>query len=543
MNGIKNILILGGGTMQIPAIKIAKKKGWNVIVADGNPDAEGKSLADYFENIDLKDKEKMTEIASNYKMQHGLDGVFTAGTDFSSTVAFVAESLKLPGISYETALNSTDKFRMRKIFTEAQVPSPRFVGLTRSDDPVSVLYKLAFPLVVKPVDNMGARGVRLVNGKDDLKAAAAAALLLSRNGMAIVEEYMEGPEVSVDAVVWRGQISICGIADRHIAFSPYFVELGHTMPTELPSNTIESIISVFRKGITSLGIIDGTAKGDIKITNRGPMIGEIAARLSGGYMSGWTYPYSSGVEVTEAALNIAVGSAPGSLSPYKNLVCAERAFISIPGKIKDISGFETARNMPKIKAAFLRAGKGKNVVFPSNNVEKCGNVISLAATREDAINAAEDAIGNIVIRLEPDNEETEDFILGRNEYSRFKHITAFSLTNRANIIALDQMIDLIASDKKGPVSSIAIEPLPELESEFSVNWHGQTLKSEFAGFLEFSGSRINNETSTGDLTLGRLFWNFFLKGGIQAALYLVDTITLLSQNGKDMIGRLYKWMC
>lgn len=136
---IKTILILGGGIMQIPAIRQAKSKGWRVIVADANPTAPGIEIADRFEKVDLTDRDGMVRTAKRYSEDGGLDGVFTAGTDFSSTVAAVAEACGLPGITYEVALSATDKTRMRKAFKEAGVPCPDFVGLGEKDDPVQAL--------------------------------------------------------------------------------------------------------------------------------------------------------------------------------------------------------------------------------------------------------------------------------------------------------------------------------------------------------------------------------------------------------------------
>ena len=109
------------------------------------------------------------------------------------------------------------------------------------------------------------------------------------------------------------------------------------------------------------------------------MVGEIAARLSGGYMSGWTFPLASGVEVTEAALNIAVGLPPGDLAPRLRKVCAERALISIPGIVERGRGRRRgAEAEAESKRSFLRVAPGDTVVFPSNNVQKCGNVLAVA---------------------------------------------------------------------------------------------------------------------------------------------------------------------
>ena len=411
---MKTILILGAGVMQVPAIRIAKGLGWRTIVVDGNPQAQARDMADQFEQVDLKDREGLLSVGRRLQADSGIDGVFTAGTDFSSSVAWVSERLGLPGIRFDAAMRATDKCLMREAFSRAGVPSPRFACWTGQGDPADLLRGegsgdqdgLGLPLVVKPVDNMGARGVRRVESADALADACRAAITLSRSSRVIVEQFMEGRELSLDAIVYRGSITICGVADRIIRFPPNFVEMGHTMPTDLDRQTVAEVERVFSAGIRALGIDNGAAKGDIKVTPKGVMIGEIAARLSGGYMSGWTFPLAYGVQVTEGALRVAVGMDPGDLSPRWSRVCAERAVISLPGEVASLTGVEEAKRVPGVSDVFLRTAEGQRVVFPTNNVEKCGNVISVGETREEAERSARRGIAAIHLYLKPLVAET-----------------------------------------------------------------------------------------------------------------------------------------
>ena len=294
----------------------------------------------------------MLDAARGLRGRHGLDGVFTAGTDFSTTVAAVAEGLGLPGLPVAVTQGGHRQGADAHACCGSTACPARASSPWRSpDDCAGVDGRMPFPLVVKPVDNMGARGVRRVDSRAELEEAVALALQASRTRRALVEEYLEGPELSIDAITWQGRITLCGVADRHIRFPPYFVEMGHTMPTALEAAQVRRAAEVFRRGVRALGIDGGAAKGDVKVTARGAFIGEIAARLSGGYMSGWTFPFSSGVEVTAAALRIAVGLPPGSMRPARRWTSAERAFISIPGIVAAVEGEEEIR-------AGGRTGKG-----------------------------------------------------------------------------------------------------------------------------------------------------------------------------------------
>ncbi len=523
----KRILILGAGIMQGPAIRFAKERGLEAVVVDGDPKAPCSSWADTFVPIDLKDRQSIADYAQTLLRDGGLGGVLTAGTDFSATVAYVAEKVGLPGIPYQNALDASDKERMRRRFKEASVPSPDFVVLSELPTP-RWNPPFPFPVVVKPVDNMGARGCRRVDHPEELGLAIEDALGFSRSGRAIVEEFMEGPEFSLDAIVYQGQITLCGMADRHIFFPPYFIEMGHTMPTQVGSGDQKRITDVFFQGIRALGITHGAAKGDIKLTPRGPMVGEIAARLSGGYMSGWTYPYASGVEPVRAAISVALGEKPKDLEVLRRWTSAERAFISIPGTVKTIMGLGDVKNLPHIKDLFLRVDPGSRVQFPVNNVSKCGNVISAAPDRSTAVQSAEDAVRSIFIRLEPHDSQTDAFL--RAPLDQIFPPSAFS-PPAALLRALDALGDppveprvLASLQDRGP----ALIPFPLFTEGSYTDYVGRTVQESLAAVRRISGydlPLLDPSESGSRPSLGRQFWIALIRGGYQGALYLLDSLS------------------
>ncbi len=518
---MRRIYILGAGTMQLPAIRIARGFGWEVVCADGNPSAPGREEAHYFEHIDLRDKEGIAESVVDWRNRRGLDGVFTAGTDFSAAVAWAAEKAGLPGIPYTSALKASDKFLMRKAFAEAGVPSPRFTGVENPDRWQDAFEEAGLPAVVKPVDNMGARGIRRVDSLEDARSAMEAAFACSASGRVIVEEYVEGPEFSLDALIYRGNFSLCGIADRHIRFSPYFIEIGHTMPSNFPGSDRKRIIETFRNAAFALGIDNGAAKGDIKLGRSGPVVGEVAARLSGGYMSGWTYPLSSGVQVTAGALRIAVGDHPGDLEPKKQHTSAERAFFSIPGTVERIDGFSDDMG----SAAFLLTAPGRRVEFPRNNVEKCGNIICTAETREDACRMAEDLCRRVVLRLAAGGRETMDFIRRRSHDWVPDAFTLENPENRKWLRELEYLRDSRSLPGKTPV--IPLPPHPEKER--ARDWLGRSLTDTLELIQEKTG--IHAAFVQGNL--GKQFWIALLRGGYQGALWYIDTLDELSRQNKQ----------
>jgi biotin carboxylase len=409
---------------------------------------------------------------------------------------------------------------MRRRFAEAGLPSPPFMiitGVSGLEELTPSAYELGFPAVVKPVDNMGGRGCRRVDNHDELREAAAEALGFSRSGRAIVEEYMEGPEFSVDAVIYRGAITICGLADRHIFFPPYFIEMGHTMPTNLPQTDQDALIEVFIRGIKALGITDGAAKGDIKRTPRGPMIGEIAARLSGGYMSGWTYPYASGVNPVRGALCAALGRPPEGLVPEKHWTSAERAFISIPGRVHSLVGLEAARKIPGIRDVFIRSEPGSRVRFPENNVSKAGNVISAAADRKTAAESAETAARTILIRLEAPDPETSAFLESTAAFPP----PAFTADGELRTV-LEDLPETAVYSRAGTTGII---PFPAFMNSNLTDYLGRTPEESLEAVRKLTGLALPPFAGekTGIL-LGREFWTALLRGGYQGGTYYITDL-------------------
>jgi hypothetical protein len=402
--------------------------------------------------------------------------------------------------------------------------------------------RLSFPLVVKPADSMGARGCRAVQAEGEFAAAVADALRHSRSSRAIVEEYLDGPEFSLDALVVDGEFRLRGIADRHIAFAPYFVELGHTMPTRADPAIVAAVVEVFRAGIAALGLRRGAAKGDIKWCpgRGGAVVGEIAARLSGGYMSGWTYPYASGIEPTKEALLLAAGLEPGPAPADRGWASAERAWISLPGSCQAVIGLREAAASPFIKNVLPRAERGQSLRFPRNNVEKAGNVISQAPDQDLAAAAAEAAIRGILLRLSPGDAATESFLRGEGVEEAGGGLSwpppAFQPP--APLAALlDAMPERLALSPEAGEASLAVLDFPEASAVAGLDWSGRGFLESARLALSLAGARFlpahlagspdhaalagGSASTATSMPAGR-FWRAIARGGAQAGLYVLD---------------------
>ena len=543
--------------MQLPAIRLARRDGIRCVVADGNPECPGRGEADVFEHIDLNNADGMTEAAR----KHAVDGVFTAGTDFSTTVAWVAESLGLPGIPYDVALRAKDKGLMRETLHSAGVPVPPFVvyenGMPNGNPDL-----VPFPAVVKPVDNMGARGVRTVHSAEEREHAVSLALGASRSGRVICEAFIPGPEYSIDAISYGGTVSICGIGDRHIAFAPYFVETGHTIPARIDAGQERVLSDAFGTAVRAIGIDPGAAKGDVFLVDRDkapewlaergadkwiPVVGEIAARLSGGYMSGWTYPMARGAEPTLAAMRIALGGNPEGLVETRTRYSAERAIMSIPGIIRRFD------KIPEAETVFLTRNPGDRVSLPTSNVEKCGNIITTGDDYEAACRRADAFIKSVSVKLEPGDRETESFLFGSRQNTAegrppgtvWNPVTVWNADNRHSGEHTSRLIreaggrlrrvaadfrdrengDTEAAENPHPWTDCLRQRMQSLDAA-TLESIIDIRKASRADCLRFLIDYLKVEVSSGthdilcDLALLAIE-----RGGLQGCEYLIDTVT------------------
>ncbi len=382
----RNLIIIGGGMLQVPLIETAREMGLFVIVFDMSADAPGMALADRTVVMSTRDIDGCVREARLLRETMPVHGVITAGTDASRAVAAIAGTLELPGIRYADAEAASNKVLMRKRLRQHGVPVPDFFSVWSIKEAREAMDELTFPLVLKPADNMGARGVIKVSGREEMYAAFRHAKKYSPTGEMILEEYMAGPELSVDALAWnRGDsFRMCGIADRIIEKEPYFVELGHNMPSAQSPEILREAEHVMRSAMRALGIHTGAGKGDLKITADGVKVGEVAARLSGGFMSSHTFPLHSGVNLLRAAIQIALGEEPDAVEPIRNRVAIERCILGRPGKILSFSGKESMERVPGVAAVQFTRKIGDVIPEATSNIDKAGHVVAAADSLEEA---------------------------------------------------------------------------------------------------------------------------------------------------------------
>lgn len=397
----KTILLLGAGQEQCLAIDEAKVLGYRVVAADANADAPGLKIADLGLVADIRDVQALINIGRTHK----IDGVFCHAVEIPDVVADIAKALGLSGLSPEIARLCTHKNSRIAALKEAGIPVADFASAVSVEDLKSVALEFGFPLVLKPVDNAGSRGVQLVKSSEQLIQAYEEAMLYTSNPMVLIERFLSGPQVSTESVVYEGHVHTFAFADRNYAndafFSPYFIEDGINYPSNLPQNVQQDVLDLVDKTIAVLGINFGAAKGDIIIHNGIPHIIEMASRTSGGWFGTGSIPKATGVNPLKPLLQMSMAEIPdlGSLKATRMLGCAQRYWIPKTSAIfHSAAGFEDVRCMPGVEML--------NVFFPApgtrlekahHHAQRHAQVICTGSDRDEAIKRAEAAIGAIQV--------------------------------------------------------------------------------------------------------------------------------------------------
>ncbi len=366
----KSIMILGAGVMQVPLIQKAREMGLFVIATDKNPAAEGFAHADLSVTLDIKDARAHAQWAIENRERHNICGV-VAGADVAITAATISNALGLPGIPLEVAERSNNKWLMKQRWLADGIATPYAEEVTTLAEAKIAAAKVGYPCMVKAIDNAASRGSRRIDSEKELDAALEDAKAHSTTGTALVEEFVEGDEQSVELIVHKGVHYRFGIVDRHFGFEPFPIEIGHTNPTMLSMKAQEGLYSLVINSARSLGIEFGPYKADTIMTKKGPMILELPARLSGGFHSQYTTPLATGLEPQKMAIALATGLPVRKeyFTPSRNRVTVCKAIFPEPGDVTAIGGVEEAKSLPGVDAVFMMVSPG-DVISPYRN---CGH--------------------------------------------------------------------------------------------------------------------------------------------------------------------------
>lgn len=395
----KKLMILGASILQVPAIEAAVDMGLSVVAVDMNPDAIGFQIPGIeTEVISTIDIPAVLEAAK----RHNISGIMTLASDMPMrTVAAVAKEMGLVGITEDTAVKATNKAAMRKALQDAGVPVPKFFRVTNKEEYTRAVKEMTSAFMVKPADNSGSRGIIKVPAtatENEKMDAYRYSRENSRSGDVVAEEYMEGPEVSVETLTVDGVCHVIQITDKITTGAPYFVEMGHTQPTAHSAEIAEKIRQVAIAANKAIGITSGPSHTEIIVTPEGPKIVELGARLGGDCITTHLVPLSTGVDMVRCCIAIALGEKP-DLTPKFQKGSAIRYFSQTPGVVQSIVGIEEAEKMPGVRQVSIVHGVGETVGIINSSAARMGFVIAQGDDRKNAIDLCEKAMDAIQITI------------------------------------------------------------------------------------------------------------------------------------------------
>ena len=300
----KTIAIIGAGYLQRPLVEKAKQMGLRTICFAWADGAVCKDICDRFYPISIVEKEEILAICR----EEQIAGICTIASDVAApTVAYIANAMGLSGNSYESALRANNKYLMRQALAEADVPCPKYICLKDEMPDISNL-GMQLPLIVKPSDRSGSMAVTKVTEWSGLAEAVRLAQQASFKHEAMVEEFIDGREISVEMISCGGKHYALQITDKVTTEAPHFVELAHHQPSNLPADTQAHIFSLTRRALDALGLTCGASHSEYKITREGRIaVMEIGGRMGGDFIGSDLVRLSTGYDFLQGVIEVALG--------------------------------------------------------------------------------------------------------------------------------------------------------------------------------------------------------------------------------------------
>jgi biotin carboxylase len=304
---MKTVLFLGASWFQLPPIIYAKRRGYRVVTCDNRPDNPGHALADVCLDVSTVDEEAVLGQARDLEV----DGVVCYASDVSApTAAQVAEALGLPGNPYGAVRTLTDKHRFRRHLSERGFPTPRFCTSGELDELAGGAAALELPLLVKPVDSSGSKGISWIDDRRDLPAAFQTALASSRSKIVIVEEVVRraGYQLTGDGFLVDGRLAFSAFVNEHFsATGKPFCPVGESLPAAFDARVLGMIRDQVQDLVTGLGMQTGALNFDILLDEAGRVhLIEIGPRCGGNGIP-LLIRRACGVDLPRAVVEAALG--------------------------------------------------------------------------------------------------------------------------------------------------------------------------------------------------------------------------------------------
>ena len=398
---MKKLLVLGAGILQLPVIKKAREMGYYVIATDDDPNASGLSMADKaIVPGGLMDEDKMVAISK----EENINGVIHPCSEVAMNVmGRINDELHLCGISKEIAIRATNKHLMREAFEAYGAPSPKSI-LTKDEEDAWNTFCNEFDTnaILKPSRNSGSRGIAKVEkgiSKEAFVSLYKRALNESRDHQVLIEQFIEGPEFSVEVIVWKGEPHVLAVTDKKTTEAPYFVELGHNQPSVYPVEIQEKLKDGAIAGCKALGLTNCAAHCELKVQNGKAYLMEIGARMGGDFISTELTRLSTGIDMVAATIDVVLGIEPDLTPKTRGQGVCIRYFTPKPGRLIAVEGDDNLKDAHVYNAEiYLKVGD--TIPEVKSSLDRSGHVIVTDMDALSAIKRADSIISNIKLITE-----------------------------------------------------------------------------------------------------------------------------------------------
>ena len=333
---MQKLAIIGANEFQEPLIRKAKELGFETHVFAWAAGDVGEAAADVFHPISIVEREAVWQVCREL----GVSACCSIGSDLAThTVNYVQRRLGMPCNPEITDSIATNKYEMRKALRAAGVPCPGFLKVTEAPEE-SALSAMRYPMIVKPTDRSGSRGIFKVTDYDALREAVPQSAACSFEHSAIIEEYIEGEEYSCEGISFAGKHHLLALTKKFTTGAPHFIETGHREPSDIPEKTRDRAERDILRALDALHIEYGASHAEFKLTPEGEArIIEIGARMGGDCIGSDLVYLSTGMDYTAMVIDAALGKAP-DLTPKRLPAPARVRFIFTKS---DLEAFEADR--------------------------------------------------------------------------------------------------------------------------------------------------------------------------------------------------------
>lgn len=394
---MKKILILGAGYYYKRVITLITGAGFHVLAVDRNRNAPGASLAHEFAPIDIIDGPAVVEWVKN----KNIDGVMAVNDFGIRSAAFIASKLNLPQISTATAAVVSDKGLIRDAWQKAGLPQPDCRIVSSFEECESAALQIGFPCVLKPTDCGGAgRGVSVLKSPDDLEWAFDFARPFVANDRFILEQFLEGTEMTIEAITIDGTVNILAMSDKEKPDLRTRVATSLNYPAGFDEGTIREVRELVEKAVPAAGIDFGMSHTELIVTEEGPSLVEIGARGGGGHVFHTIIEAVSGVCAPVAAAQ-QLTSCAATLPQVVSNGAVYRFFNPPPGILKEVRNIDTAKAVDGVLDLDIVVSPGDTVGFLENSLQRAGFVVTAGKTRAEAVAVADRVESIIEFAVEP----------------------------------------------------------------------------------------------------------------------------------------------